>query len=42
VTFAVADDHDSLEPRTLTGTGLLLDWLDLYITNISLANFQSQ
>jgi len=29
VTFGVANDNDSLKPRTLAGTGLLLDWLDL-------------
>ena len=29
VTVAVADDNDSLETGTLTGTGLLLDGLDL-------------
>ena len=30
VTFAVSDDHDSLESGTLTGTRLLLHWLDLF------------
>ena len=32
VTLRVTDDNDGLEAGTLTGTGLLLDWLDLYIT----------
>lgn len=30
VTLAVTDDNDGFEAGTLTGTGLLLDWLDLY------------
>ena len=30
VAVRVADDDDGLESRTLTGTGLLLDGLDLY------------
>jgi len=30
VTVAVSDDNDGLESGTLTGTGLLLDGLDLY------------
>jgi hypothetical protein len=30
VSFAVADDHDGLEARALTGAGLLLHGLDLY------------
>lgn len=29
VTFTVSDDNDGLESGSLTGTGLLLDWLDL-------------
>ena len=29
VALRVTDDNDSLETSTLTGTGLLLDWLDL-------------
>jgi len=29
VTLRVANDHDGLEPRPLTGSGLLLDRLDL-------------
>lgn len=29
VALAVANDDDGLEARTLTGTGLLLHWLDL-------------
>ena len=29
VTIFVTDSDDSLEAGTLTGTGLLLDWLDL-------------
>ena len=30
VTLGVTDDNDSLEAGALTGTGLLLDGLDLY------------
>jgi hypothetical protein len=33
VTLAVSDDHNSLEPGTLTGTRLLLHWLDLITSN---------
>jgi hypothetical protein len=29
VTLRITDDHDGLETRALTGTGLLLDGLDL-------------
>ena len=29
VSLGVSNDDDSLEAGTLTGTGLLLDWLDL-------------
>jgi hypothetical protein len=29
VSIGVTNDDDSLEAGTLTGTGLLLDWLDL-------------
>ena len=29
MTLRVSDDDDSLESSTLTGTSLLLDWLDL-------------
>ena len=35
VAVRVADDDDGLESRTLTGTGLLLDRLDLYSGEIS-------
>ena len=31
VTFAVTDDDDGLESSALTGAGLLLDWLDLFV-----------
>lgn len=31
VTLGVTDDDDGLEPGSLTGTGLLLDGLDLYL-----------
>lgn len=30
VALGVANDDDGLEPGPLTGTGLLLDWLDLF------------
>lgn len=35
VTLAVSDDNDSLEPRTLTSTCLLLHWFDLFISSAS-------
>lgn len=30
MSLRVTNDNDSLETSTLTGAGLLLDWLDLY------------
>lgn len=35
--FRVANDDDGLESCTLTSTGLLLDWFDLYMHIIGLA-----
>lgn len=29
MSIGITDDNDGLEAGTLTGTGLLLDWLDL-------------
>lgn len=34
VALTVTNDNDGLEPGTLTGTGLLLDGLDLYCESI--------
>jgi hypothetical protein len=34
VTLAIANNNNSLEAGTLTGTGLFLDWLDLYLQKI--------
>jgi hypothetical protein len=34
VAFRVSNDNDSLEPRTLTSTSLLLNGLDLYFEGI--------
>lgn len=37
VTFRITDDDDGLETGTLTGTGLLLDGLDLWVGDMILA-----
>jgi hypothetical protein len=33
VTLRISDDDNGLESSTLTGTSLLLNWLDLFLDN---------